>query len=93
MRQDVLASLLASERVLAAASAPRRVRAYWIAMTASPPQTPAPAQPATEDPMPAPPAEPAGPAHDEWLLDEALAETFPASDPIAPARGPGRSGP
>ena len=22
-------------------------------------------------------------AHDEWLLDEALAETFPASDPIA----------
>lgn len=21
--------------------------------------------------------------HDEWLLDEALAETFPASDPIA----------
>jgi len=24
--------------------------------------------------------------HDEWLLDEALAETFPASDPISPAR-------
>lgn len=23
------------------------------------------------------------PGHDEWLLDEALAETFPASDPIA----------
>ena len=23
------------------------------------------------------------PEHDEWLLDEALAETFPASDPIA----------
>jgi len=22
-------------------------------------------------------------AHDEWRLDEALAETFPASDPIA----------
>ena len=22
-------------------------------------------------------------AHDEWLLDEALIETFPASDPIA----------
>jgi hypothetical protein len=21
--------------------------------------------------------------HDEWLLDEALAETFPANDPIA----------
>jgi len=25
------------------------------------------------------------PAHDEWLLDEALMETFPASDPAAPA--------
>jgi hypothetical protein len=23
------------------------------------------------------------PEHDEWLLDEALIETFPASDPIA----------
>ena len=23
------------------------------------------------------------PVHDEWLLDEALSETFPASDPIA----------
>jgi len=23
--------------------------------------------------------------HEEWLLDEALSETFPASDPIAPA--------
>ncbi|MEO8630752.1 MAG: hypothetical protein ABI612_22035 [Betaproteobacteria bacterium] len=23
------------------------------------------------------------PEHDEWLLDEALDETFPASDPIA----------
>lgn len=27
----------------------------------------------------------ASPLHDEWLLDEALAETFPASDPISPA--------
>ena len=27
------------------------------------------------------------PLHDEWLLDEALAETFPASDPISPTRG------
>jgi hypothetical protein len=26
------------------------------------------------------------PTHEEWLLDESLAETFPASDPIAPAR-------
>jgi hypothetical protein len=33
---------------------------------------PAPAQRATE-------------AHQEWLLDESLAETFPASDPISPA--------
>lgn len=35
-----------------------------------------------------PPAAPRGPnssRHDEWLLDEALGETFPASDPIAPA--------
>jgi len=24
-------------------------------------------------------------AHDEWLLDEALMESFPASDPSAPA--------
>jgi hypothetical protein len=24
-------------------------------------------------------------AHDEWLLDEALGETFPASDPISPS--------
>jgi hypothetical protein len=27
--------------------------------------------------------------HDEWLLDEALQETFPASDPIAPASDAG----
>lgn len=25
------------------------------------------------------------PSHDQWLLDEALAETFPASDPISPS--------
>ena len=31
------------------------------------------------------------PVHDEWLLDEALAETFPASDPISPTRDDGRS--
>jgi len=47
---------------------------------------------ATKDPgrSPAPPAEPAeepGSALDP--LDEALEETFPASDPIAPSR-PGR---
>ncbi len=27
--------------------------------------------------------QPHTPEHDEWLLDEALGETFPASDPIA----------
>jgi hypothetical protein len=27
----------------------------------------------------------ASPLHDQWLLDEALAETFPASDPISPS--------
>jgi hypothetical protein len=26
-------------------------------------------------------------AHDDWLLDEALLETFPASDPISPSCG------
>ena len=26
---------------------------------------------------------PCTPEHDEWLFDEALIETFPASDPIA----------
>lgn len=25
------------------------------------------------------------PKHDDWLLDEAIAETFPASDPISPS--------
>ena len=29
--------------------------------------------------------ESSSPFHDQWLLDEALAETFPASDPISPA--------
>jgi hypothetical protein len=28
------------------------------------------------------------PGHDEWLLDEALLETFPASDPISPSWPP-----
>ena len=27
---------------------------------------------------------PGAAAHDEWLLDESLGETFPASDPISP---------
>ena len=29
-------------------------------------------------------------SHDEWLLDEAIAETFPASDPISPACPPAK---
>jgi hypothetical protein len=33
-----------------------------------------------------PAADPQAPGHDEWLIDEALAETFPASDPPAPAQ-------
>jgi len=32
------------------------------------------------------PDPPRADGHDEWLLDEALAETFPASDPIAVSR-------
>ena len=32
-----------------------------------------------------PPA-PGQPNHDEWLLDESVEESFPASDPVAPAR-------
>lgn len=40
-------------------------------------------------PQPASPHPPIAPAegHDEWLLDEALAETFPASDSIAVSHG------
>jgi hypothetical protein len=37
-----------------------------------------------------PAAKPGAPGHDDWLLDEALAETFPASDPTTPTR-PGSS--
>ncbi len=33
------------------------------------------------------PMPPAGtPAHEEWVLDEAVDESFPASDPPAPAQ-------
>jgi hypothetical protein len=38
-----------------------------------------PDEPEVDDPQPV--AE----GHQEWLLDESLAETFPASDPISPA--------
>ncbi len=45
----------------------------------------------------APPGSPRADRHDEWLLDEALTETFPASDPIAVSRDrrghPLRTGP
>jgi hypothetical protein len=37
-----------------------------------------------------PAANPASPEHDEWVMDEALQETFPASDPPSPVR-PGSS--
>jgi hypothetical protein len=46
--------------------------------------------PATDDPAGDHDAEPQAPAHGDWLLDESLRETFPASDPISPAGGPDR---
>jgi hypothetical protein len=32
------------------------------------------------------PSVPGQPNHDEWLLDESVEESFPASDPATPAR-------
>jgi hypothetical protein len=32
-----------------------------------------------------PASKPGAPGHDEWLVDESIEETFPASDPIAPS--------
>lgn len=32
------------------------------------------------------PANPGEPGHDEWLIDESLEETFPASDATLPSR-------
>ena len=43
-----------------------------------------PEQPAPEHPSPS--SVPGAPDHDEWLLDEAIEETFPASDPPTPQR-------
>lgn len=43
-----------------------------------------PARPG-EGPPPSRPEETRSPAHQDWLLDEALLETFPASDPISPS--------
>lgn len=37
-----------------------------------------------------PAALPGAPGHDEWILDEAIEETFPASDPVSASR-PGSS--
>jgi hypothetical protein len=37
-----------------------------------------------------PPSAPGTDGHDEWLLDESIEETFPASDPTLPVR-PGSS--
>jgi len=34
------------------------------------------------------PRSPGHPDHEEWLIDESIEETFPASDPIAPATEP-----
>lgn len=52
-----------------------------------------PAQPMTDKPTgdPGEGADPEAPSHEDWLLDESLRETFPASDPISPvADKPGR---
>jgi hypothetical protein len=32
------------------------------------------------------PVKPGQPNHDEWLLDESVEESFPASDPVSPSR-------
>lgn len=53
--------------------------------------------PAGKDARSKPKPEPRDPAHVEELLDAALADTFPASDPVsgltssAPVRGPARN--
>lgn len=46
-----------------------------------------PSAPSTATATPGAPKTPPAQAarHDEWLIDESLEETFPASDPIAPA--------
>jgi hypothetical protein len=36
---------------------------------------------------------PGAPGHEEWLIDESIEETFPASDPIAPATQPDEKAP
>jgi len=41
-----------------------------------------------DDAMQPPDARPRENSHYEWLLDESLRETFPASDPISPAITP-----
>lgn len=49
-------------------------------------QKPPPNDP-VDKPLPVPPR--SNPRYDEALLDEAVAETLPASDPIAPATNDG----
>ncbi|HVY05222.1 MAG TPA: hypothetical protein VHB46_04530 [Burkholderiales bacterium] len=44
-----------------------------------------PVSPAKNEPERRPDAKPGAPGHDEWLVDEAVEETFPASDPTAPS--------
>lgn len=53
----------------------------------------APAPPKPEAPAPEgrPGAKPGAPGHEEWLIDESVIETFPASDPVSPAAGPGKT--
>jgi hypothetical protein len=51
------------------------------------PQPPDPDPESTVDPTrPETPIPTSPPRHEDWLLDEALRETFPASDPISPAK-------
>ena len=51
------------------------------------PEPPSPDPDATVDPTRPETPIPSSPTrHEDWLLDEALRETFPASDPISPAR-------
>ena len=54
-------------------------------MIEAPPLVSSPRKPMRRASRPTEPADPRSPAHEDWLLDEALQETFPASDPISPS--------
>jgi hypothetical protein len=43
-------------------------------------------KPSKEETRGAGPSAPGQPGHDEWLLDESVEESFPASDPVSPSR-------